>query len=135
MTFCAQDVCKTTIFYADKMVERVSREQVRIRSNNEEESCKNSFLKIIFKFYFKLGYNFHLIENSRNLAFSFQNFSSEQQREVPRVQVAVPRHQQHRPCPPVHSTLRCGEHIISASHPLVYSILVHQCNISIYVQY
>ena len=32
MRFCTQDVCKTTIFYADKMVERVSREQVRIGS-------------------------------------------------------------------------------------------------------
>ena len=69
------------------------------------------------------------------MKFTIQNFFSEQQREVPRVQVAVSRHQQHRPRPPVHSTLRCGEHIISASHPLVYSILVHQCNISIYVQY
>ena len=56
MIFFVQDVCKTTIFYADKMVERVSREQVRIRSNNAEESCWN----------FGFLYNFDLIENSQN---------------------------------------------------------------------
>ena len=30
-----QDVCKTTIFYADKMVERVSREQVSLSFDDD----------------------------------------------------------------------------------------------------
>ena len=51
---------------------------------------------------------------------TFKNFFSEQQWEVPRVQVPVPRHQQHRPRPPVHSTLRCGEHHIRMRTKLVH---------------
>ena len=49
-----QDVCKTTIFYADKMVERVSREQVNFLhdDNDDSESCGTILLE-----YYKLNLN------------------------------------------------------------------------------